>query len=182
MASEVELLTQQLRAANMEIDRLKQKLRLKDKNDKLKKSHPNIYKSWLTYNAGCKNTNHPNYYYYGAKGIKMCLQWEFDFSAFCDYIVNELGERKEGDYLIRVNKSGDVCPGNLKWGTRTEGKKGVGKKVFEYALDGNLVETHSSIKAAADKWGVSPVTMKSWIDRTAKSYKPKGNTFDFTQR
>lgn len=52
-----------------------------------KNTHP-CYKIWHGIKYRCYNPNHPNYKWYGAKGVTMCDEWKDNPKAFCDWALS----------------------------------------------------------------------------------------------
>jgi hypothetical protein len=50
-------------------------------------NHP-LYLIWNGIKSRCYNKNHAQYKDYGARGIEMCDEWNFDFKAFFDWCIN----------------------------------------------------------------------------------------------
>jgi hypothetical protein len=63
----------------------------------------------------CKSCN--GYKKYGSKGIYLYGPWRRDFNLFKNYILQTLGNRKEGMSLDRINSQESYIPGNLRWAT-----------------------------------------------------------------
>jgi len=66
----------------------------------------------------CTVPEHRSYAYYGAKGVRVCQQWEESFDAFYDWAVSS-GYRV-GLRLSRKNRARDYSPGNCRWVTAAE--------------------------------------------------------------
>lgn len=62
--------------------------------------------------ARCQDPKADAYRNYGARGIKVCPQWD-DFETF----LADMGERPPGTTLDRVDTNGDYEPGNVRWAT-----------------------------------------------------------------
>lgn len=76
-----------------------------------------IHYIWRNIKARCNNPNHISYPFYGGKGIKMCKEWEDDFSLF----YKELGERPTPKHTVdRIDTNKGYEPGNVRWATYTE--------------------------------------------------------------
>jgi hypothetical protein len=64
------------------------------------------------------------YPFYGGSGFKMHAPWLTSFDTFVRDVVAEIGPRPEGLWLGRIDKTGDLKPGNIKWATATEHNNG----------------------------------------------------------
>lgn len=71
-----------------------------------------IYNIWLMMRQRCNNENHFAYKWYGARGIKVCDEWD-NSQLFCDWAMNNGYE--EGLELDRINNDGDYSPDNCQW-------------------------------------------------------------------
>jgi hypothetical protein len=74
------------------------------------------YNAWIDMRRRCNNPGHPAYSWYGARGIKVCYEWDKDFTAF----VRDMGEKPYGCSLDRINNEGHYEPGNCRWATRIQ--------------------------------------------------------------
>jgi hypothetical protein len=64
----------------------------------------------------CTNPKKASYRYYGARGIKVCPEWN-EFSVF----LADMGEPPEGKSLDRFpDNDGDYCKANCRWATLEE--------------------------------------------------------------
>lgn len=68
----------------------------------------------------CNNENTLDYKYYGARGIKVCKEWEDSRDSFAEYIMKLPNFGKEGYTLDRIDNNGNYEPGNVKFSTRKE--------------------------------------------------------------
>ncbi len=71
------------------------------------------YLSWQAMNARCRNPAAENFAEYGGRGITVCGRWRESFAAF----LADVGPRRPGTTLDRVQNDGNYEPGNVRWAT-----------------------------------------------------------------
>lgn len=76
------------------------------------------YYSYTSMKSRCNNPHSSNYKHYGAKGVKVCPQWNHrrGFKRF----LEDMGERPAGTTLDRLSPFGDYTPDNCRWSTPKE--------------------------------------------------------------
>lgn len=68
--------------------------------------------AWKNAKSRCNNPENNMYKTYGARGIKMCPEWENSFQKFFDYV----GPKPTPNHsLDRINNDKGYEPGNVKW-------------------------------------------------------------------
>lgn len=70
------------------------------------------YRTWCRMKERCNNSNRPDYYLYGGRGISVCDEWSKSFMAFYKHI----GPKPDPSYSIdRIDVDGNYQPGNVRW-------------------------------------------------------------------
>lgn len=74
-----------------------------------------IYRVWSNMMSRCYNQNVGSYKHYGARGIKVCDEWQ-TFSGF----LADMGDCPEGMTLDRTDNNSNYSKENCKWATQKE--------------------------------------------------------------
>ena len=109
------------------------------------------HSTWHNMKTRCQNSNTKVYENYGAKGIKVCSQWDV-FENF----LEDMGERPGPDYSIeRIDSTGNYCPDNCRWATRTEQNRNRSVCIF-ITIDGKC----QTVKEWAIELGIKRQTIE----------------------
>lgn len=73
-----------------------------------------MYVLWTAIIQRCTNPHHARYADYGGRGITICDQWRYDFTAFYRHV----GDRPPGKSIDRIDNDRGYEPSNLRWVTR----------------------------------------------------------------
>ena len=76
-----------------------------------------LYNIWCMMKRRCNNKTHPAYKWYGARGIKVCDEWN-DSTPFREWALSNGYE--EGLELDRIDNNGNYEPDNCQWVTHKE--------------------------------------------------------------
>lgn len=112
------------------------------------------YNAWKMMRQRCSNPKNPNYKNYGARGIRVCEEWDRSFEAF----LRDMGPRPSPDLSIdRINNDGNYEPGNCRWATDHQQQTNRGnnllrsafgeqKTLREWAEDSRCVVSFAALK------------------------------------
>ena len=96
-----------------------------------KQTYPPEYLCWMAMKARCNNPKHESYPMYGAKGIKVCPEWEQSFKAF----LAAVGPRPTLKHSLdrKIGTLG-YFPGNVRWATSKEqGRNKVDNRLITWS-------------------------------------------------
>ena len=129
-----------------------------------------IYQSWKAMKARCQNPNHPDYNYYGGRGIKVCERW-MDFANF----LEDMGEKPKGLTLDRVDNNGDYEPSNCRWATpkqQAQNKRDHKNQYLFIAMDsqGTMIASNNQNKFARQH-GLDQGIIANCLNGRQKSHK-----------
>lgn len=102
------------------------------------KRHP-LRATWHSMKQRCNNPKNKDFHNYGARGIKVCNEWEYSFENFLKSIMNTLGSKPSVKYqLDRIDNNKHYEPGNVRWATAKEQAR---NKRLTIMLNGEAIAT-----------------------------------------
>ena len=83
-----------------------------------------LYRTWRHMKERCNNHNNNRYYRYGARGIRVCKEWESSFENFYNWAMDN--GYNDSLTIERKNNKRDYCPENCTWIPLSEQAKNKG--------------------------------------------------------
>ena len=84
-----------------------------------------LYRVWCHMKERCDNPNNKRFKHYGARGIKVCDEWQHSYKAFEEWALSN--GYKPGLSIDRINNDKGYSPWNCRWSTYTEQNRNRGK-------------------------------------------------------
>lgn len=121
-----------------------------------------LFKIWTSMRERCESERHKHFKDYGARGIKVCDEWQ-DAGAFCEWALNN--GYKEGLQIDRIDNDGNYEPSNCRFVTLKENARNRRNTVYL---------TVNGITKPASEWsevtGISSYTIYWWVKKKGKEY------------
>jgi hypothetical protein len=119
------------------------------------------FRIWHGMKQRCHNPKHPNYSYYGGRGITVCDEWRESFIKFFEHV----GAAPSKDHTIdRINNNEGYYPGNCRWATMKQQSNNLNKNRI-LAYNGESL----TVAEWADKMGCDRSVIAKRLDRAGWS-------------
>ena len=126
-------------------------------------THPKLFLVWETMRSRCNNPNRLKYKDYGARGIKVCEEWNKSAESFCNWAL--LRGYRDGLQLDRIDNNGNYCPENCRFVSPKENSRNRRNTVYL-----NVCGMTKCVAEWCDLVGFSPFTVYWWVKRKGKQY------------
>ena len=77
-----------------------------------------LYGVWIAMRGRCHNPHTRSFPHYGARGIRVCPEWDKSFEAFRGWALANGYE--QGLTIDRIDTGGNYEPGNCRWATKAQ--------------------------------------------------------------
>ena len=134
-------------------------------------AHTPLHNKWMSMKERCNNPNCKSYKRYGAKGIKVCSEWEDSFQSFYDWSM--ASGYKEGLTIDRIDNSKGYSPDNCRWATSAEQNRNYSRN--------HLVTYNGKTQCIAD-WAKETGINRATILFRLQAGKPLETVFDKRDR
>ena len=121
-----------------------------------------LFHIWVDMKQRCENPNHPQFYLWGGKGIKVCDEWH-DFLVFKKWA--ESSGYCDNLSIDRINGERDYCPENCRWATAKQQARNT-KANHRITIDGET-------KALCEWIELSPITSSTYHKRKKRGMSDK---------
>lgn len=109
-----------------------------------------LYRAWHAMRQRCNNPTDANYKYYGARGIRVCDEWDRSAGAFKEWA--ERHGYKEGLQIDRIDNEKGYSPENCRWVTSiTNARNRRGSRWWHV-----FGVRYGSVREAAESVGLYP--------------------------
>ena len=91
-------------------------------------SKTRLYKIWSNMKTRCNNPQNKRYTDYGARGIRVCNEWNSNFDSFYNWSMSS--GYSDSLTIDRINVNGNYEPDNCRWITKAEQNSNKRNTVF----------------------------------------------------
>lgn len=120
-----------------------------------------LYRVWGSMKARCLNPKSKAYRWYGGKGVSVCTEW-MEYPVFREWALSN--GYSVNLTIDRIDPSGNYCPENCRWITRSENSKRTAVNFLSVNGETRSVQEWQRLL------GTSKMTIRHWIDRHGEEY------------
>lgn len=131
------------------------------------------YKIWKGMMSRCYSKGHTGYYKYGGRGIRVCKRWR-GIGGFARF-MEDMGKRKDGETIDRINVNDDYTPENCRWATTDIQANNKRNSVIILAFGRKQTITQWSKERGIDRHTIAWRMKKGWpIERALTEINQRG--------
>jgi hypothetical protein len=124
------------------------------------------YRAWKGMWRRCNDPQNNKFKYYGARGIRMCKQWDCSrgIDTFWRFLADVGPRPGQGYVLDRIDNDGDYEPGNCHWAPYTPQSRNR-RCVRKITYAGGTISTVELAEELAEATGLNPKLLRSRLNR-----------------
>lgn len=119
-------------------------------------SHKRLYKIWHSMKIRCNVPSVEGYKWYGAKGIRVCDEWNNSYESFKEWSLSHGYTEKLS--IDRIDYNGDYTPDNCRWVTMKEQQNNRCNN--NWITYNGKTQTFTQL---AEEHGINPYTLHSRV-------------------
>ncbi len=146
----------------------------------MEKLHIKLYIVWAEMKQRCNNPKHRSYMYYGDRGIKVCDEWQKNYTEFEKWAFNN--GYKQGLSLDRIDNNKGYSKENCRWvnwkvqqnnrnNRRLFNYMGVSNTLIDWARILNIKKSTLAQRLYVHHWSVERAFSKEVRRYNWKSYQ-----------
>lgn len=126
-------------------------------------SNHRIYNIWCKMLSRCNNSHNNEFHNYGARGIKICDEWQLNFMSFYNWSMKN--GYSDNLTIDRIDNNGNYEPNNCRWTTA--------KEQANNRRSNKLLEYNGEIKTIAQWCEMYSLNYWTTLRRYNKGWKAK---------
>ncbi len=133
-----------------------------------------VRRAWIAMKARCLDPDHPRYFRYGGRGIKVCQRWQKSFENFKIDVGPRPSQRLT---LEREDNDGDYKPNNVVWATRKQQARNRSNNIRLKAFGKDLTVAEWLEHVDVPRSSIYKRIAAGWSSEKVLTFPARSNTF-----